>query len=187
MTHGWESASRRLVMGPTTRGITSPAFSTRTQSPARISLRAMSSALCSVAIDTIDPAMNTGSSIANGVTAPVRPTFTSMLLSSVVFCSAGNLNAIAHRGNLLVVPSRVRLLPRGDLERNRPWGEFAGRAGPRAQVDAIELDDDAVGVEVERAALLLPLRAEGHERLDTVTPAPMRLDGQPPCLQRVER
>ena len=35
---------------------------------------------------------------ANGVTAPVRPTFTSICLSSVVFCSAGYLNATAHRG-----------------------------------------------------------------------------------------
>ena len=56
-----------------------------------------------------EPARNTGSSTANGVTAPVRPTFTSILLSSVVFCSAGNLNAIAQRGNLLVAPERPAL------------------------------------------------------------------------------
>ena len=68
----------------------------------------MSSALCSVAMEIVEPARNTGSSTANGVTAPVRPTLTSIFLSSVVFCSAGNLNAIAHRGNLLVLPSARR-------------------------------------------------------------------------------
>ncbi len=115
MTHGFESAGRLPRIGPMTRGMTSPAFSTMTQSPSRMSLRAMSSALCSVAIDTVEPDTKTGSSIANGVTAPVRPTFTSMLLRSVVFCSAGNLNAIAHLGNLLVVPRRARRSMRSSL------------------------------------------------------------------------
>ena len=68
----------------------------------------MSSALCSVAIEIVEPATKTGSSTANGVTAPVRPTFTAILRSLVVFCSAGNLNATAQRGNLLVVPSALR-------------------------------------------------------------------------------
>ena len=58
--------------------------------------------------DRSSPPTNTGSSMANGVTAPVRPTFTAICFSSVVFCSAGNLNAIAQRGNLLVVPSARR-------------------------------------------------------------------------------
>src|SRR5512138_3020507 len=102
MTHDLECAERLLRIGPTTRGITSPAFSTMTQSPSRISFRAMSSALWSVAIDTVEPDTNTGSSVANGVTAPVRPTLTSLLLRRVVFCSAGNLKATAQRGNLLV-------------------------------------------------------------------------------------
>src|SRR5687768_18363886 len=59
-------------------------------------------------MEIVDPARNTGSSTANGVTAPVRPTFTSILCSFVVFCSAGNLKAIAERGNLLVAPRRRR-------------------------------------------------------------------------------
>jgi len=45
------------------------------------------------------PLSQTGSSHAKGVTRPVRPTFTSILFSRVRACSAGNLNAIAHRGN----------------------------------------------------------------------------------------
>jgi hypothetical protein len=65
-------------------------------------------ALWSVAIETVVPAMNTGSRTANGVTAPVRPTFTSIFRSRVSACSGGNLNAIAHRGNLDVVPSLAR-------------------------------------------------------------------------------
>ena len=103
-----ESAGRLLSTGPTTRGMTSPAFSTMTVSPARMSLRAMSSALWSVAIETVVPPTKIGSSTANGVTAPVRPTLTAISFSSVVFCSAGNLNATAQRGNLLVVPSLRR-------------------------------------------------------------------------------
>ena len=57
-----------------------------------MSFRATSFALCSVAIDTVVPAMKTGSSSANGVTAPVRPTLTLDLPISVVSaCSGGNL------------------------------------------------------------------------------------------------
>ncbi len=50
--------------GPTTRGMTSPAFSMMTVSPSRMSLRATSSALCSVAIEIVEPATSTGSSTA---------------------------------------------------------------------------------------------------------------------------
>ena len=42
-------------------------------------------------IDTVVPAMNTGSSTANGVTAPVRPTLISIFVSVVWACSGGNL------------------------------------------------------------------------------------------------
>ena len=40
--------------------------------------------------------------------APVRPTLTSIFSSRVCACCAGNLNAIAQRGNFEVVPSRSR-------------------------------------------------------------------------------
>ena len=45
MLHGCASGGRRLTIGETTRGMTSPAFSMTTVSPSRRSLRAMSSAL----------------------------------------------------------------------------------------------------------------------------------------------
>jgi hypothetical protein len=64
--------------------------------------------LCSVAIEIVEPARNTGSSTAYGVAAPVRPMLTSILSSLVVACCAGNLNAVAHRGNFAVVPRRSR-------------------------------------------------------------------------------
>ncbi len=115
ITHGgWRSAPSAIT-GPTTRGITSPAFSTITRSPSRMSLRARSSALCSVAIDTVDPATTTGSRTAYGVAAPVRPTLTWIALSRVVTRSAENLNAIAQRGNLLVEPSVPRSASRSTL------------------------------------------------------------------------
>ena len=95
--------------GPTTSGITSPALRTMTVSPTRTSLRATSSGLWSVAIPTVEPPTNTGSSTANGVARPVRPMLTMMFLSTVVFSSGGNLNAIAQRGARLVVPISVAL------------------------------------------------------------------------------
>ena len=94
--------SGSVSTGPTTRGITSPAFSMITSSPGRMSLRMMSSGLCSVAIEMVEPATTVGSSIANGVAAPVRPMLISMRCSIAIFCSAGNLNAVAQRGNFEV-------------------------------------------------------------------------------------
>ena len=61
ITHDSVFSGRKLRTGATTFGMTSPAFSITTVSPSRMSLRRMSSALCNVAIDTVDPATNTGS------------------------------------------------------------------------------------------------------------------------------
>ncbi len=71
--------------------MTSPALRITTVSPIFTPLRTTSSALCRVAMPTVDPATSTGSSTANGVTRPVRPTFTAMSLSSVVASSGGYL------------------------------------------------------------------------------------------------
>ena len=87
-------------------GITSPARRTITVSPMRTSLRAISSSLCSVALETTTPPTVTGSSLAAGVSAPVRPTWISMPFSSVVASSAGNLWAMAQRGERDTKPSR---------------------------------------------------------------------------------
>ena len=93
----------------TTFGMTSPPFSIRTRSPTRMSFRATSSALWRVALAMVDPASRTGSSTATGVTAPVRPTCRAMRLQRGRRpAGAGNLNAIAQRGNFDVAPSRSR-------------------------------------------------------------------------------
>ena len=84
--------------GPTTCGMTSPARCTITVSPSRISLRLMSSSLCSVARDTVTPPTSTGSSTAHGFSAPVRPTRI-MIFSSLVCAVIGaHLKARAQRG-----------------------------------------------------------------------------------------
>ncbi len=97
--------SRRSATGATTSGMTSPALRSTTMSPMSTPLRAISSTLCRVARSTVDPATWTGCITANGVTRPVRPTFTWMSSSRVVTSSGGYLYAIAHRGAWLVAPS----------------------------------------------------------------------------------
>ena len=70
----WLDAGRFSLITRTTSGITSPARWTMTWSCGRMSLRATSSSLCSVARPTVTPAICTGVSQATGVAAPVRPT-----------------------------------------------------------------------------------------------------------------
>src|SRR5437867_5329485 len=72
----------------------------------RMSFAAISSALCSVALDTVTPPISTGSSTAYGFRAPVRPTLM-RISSSLVICTSGaNLRAIDQRGSRLpIVPS----------------------------------------------------------------------------------
>ena len=116
----------------------------------------------SVAIEMVEPARNTGSSTAYGVTAPVRPTLTSIARERVVACSAGNLKAVAQRGKL------------------------RGRPEPLAQREIVDLDDDAVGVELERPALVGPFLAERDQRVDADAAPPMRLHRQAPLAHRPE-
>ena len=84
--------------GPTICGITSPARCTITSSPSRISLRLMSSSLCSVAREIVTPPTSTGCRIAHGLSAPVRPTRIMIFSSRVVAVIGAHLNARAHRG-----------------------------------------------------------------------------------------
>ena len=91
MTNSRSSPVRTETTGPTTSGITSPARRTITVSPMRMSLRRTSSSLCNVASETVAPETRTGSSMAKGVAAPVRPMLTMMSLSLVVRSSGGNL------------------------------------------------------------------------------------------------
>ena len=65
ITHGFESAGRRLSTGATTFGMTSPPFSMMHRVAfAQVLARRCPRALCSVAIDIVDPARKTGSSTA---------------------------------------------------------------------------------------------------------------------------
>ena len=86
--------------------MTSPARCTTTVSPTRTSLRAISSSLCRVALETTTPPTVTGFSLAIGVSAPVRPTLMSIASTIVIAFSAGNLCATAQRGEREMKPSR---------------------------------------------------------------------------------
>ena len=134
-----------------------------TQSPSRMSLRAMSSALCSVAIEMVDPAMN------------------DRLEHRERRHRAGaadiHLDALEQR----------RLLLRREFEGDGPARKLAGGAETRPQIDAIELDDDAVGVEVERAPLLFPFAAEREERVDARQRRQCGSTGQTPRAQLLKR
>src|SRR6516165_9136966 len=119
-TYSYSSPVRRSATGPTISGITSPALRSTTMSPIRTPLRLISSALCSVALVTVDPATWTASMIPNGVTRPVRPVLTSMRSSRVVTSSGGV------------------------LVRDRPSRCPAGRAERALLVQPVDLDHDAV-------------------------------------------
>ncbi len=91
MRKGRSEPSRSATSTVAIAGMTSPAFSTSTQSPIRRSLRAISSSLCSVALATVLPATRTGSSSATGVRTPLRPTCTVMSSRRVRACSGSYL------------------------------------------------------------------------------------------------
>lgn len=106
MTNGRTFAgSRRAMTGPTISGMTSPAFRSTTMSPIITPLAFTTSWLCRVAMPTVDPATFTGSMRPNGVTRPVRPTFTRMSSSLVFTSSGGYLYATDQRGTRDVWPS----------------------------------------------------------------------------------
>ena len=94
----------------------------------------MSSALCRVAIEIVEPATNTGSSTAYGV-----------------------LRAGAPDVDLDLQQLRVRLLRR-EFERGRPARELGRGAEPLAQREVGDLDHDAVGVELELRRFVVPRR-----------------------------
>ena len=142
--------------------MTSPARCRITVSPTRTSLRAISSALCRVAFSTTTPPTVTGCSRATGVTAPVRPTWMSMASRIVRACWAGNLRAIAQRGERETKPSRC--LP----------------------VQAVDLVDHAVDVEAELRAQSLHGGVGAQQALDALHPLGLRRDLEPPGLERLQ-
>ena len=133
-------AGRRLRIGATTRGMTSPAFSMTTVSPSRRSLRARSSALCSVAMEIVEPGDE------------------HRLEHGVRRVRAGPPDVDFDLQQL-----RVGLLRR-ELERGRPPRELRRRPELLAQREVVDLDHDAVGVELEVAPRLGPLAAERDQR-----------------------
>ena len=122
--------------------MTSPARWIVTVSPMRTSSRAISSALCSVAFCTTTPPTVTGSSLATGVSEPVRPTWISMSLND-----------------------RGRLLGR-EFVRDRPARRARHEAEPLLPIEAVDFVDDAVDVVVERRALRLDLAVKFQQRLE---------------------
>ena len=102
-----------------------PAFSTTTTSPGRTSLRSISSALCRLARLTVVPASSTGSRSATGVIAPVFPTWTRM--------------ALQPRGGLVLL----------ELVGDHPARAFRRAAEPLALVEAIDLEHQAVDLEIQ--------------------------------------
>ena len=80
---GLALSGRRSCNTPMICGITSPARRMTTVSPIAIFKRSISSPLCKVALLTVTPATNTGSNLATGVIAPVRPTWNSTSFKTV--------------------------------------------------------------------------------------------------------
>ena len=104
-TSGMTGAGRSRVSSPGTRattlGITSPPFSMNTRWPTFRPSRASSSALCSVARRTVDPATSTASSSATGVSLPLRPTCQVIPSTVVVTCVAGILEGDGPAGHAI--------------------------------------------------------------------------------------
>ena len=125
---------------------------------------AVSNTLCSVALLTVVPPTNTGSSLATGVSLPVRPTWMSMPFTRGRCSCAGYLCATAQRGSRETKPSC-------SLQRA-----------------AVDLVDHAVDVERQRVALAR--RCAGESRPARRHPAPRArscADRQAHRSQRVEQ
>jgi len=145
-SYGGGFPRRSSRTGPTTCGMTSPARRTITTSPARMSLRRMSSSLWSVALVTVTPPKRTGSSTAYGLSVPVRPTLTSIASSFVRASRARNLKATAQRGS------------------------FPDASQPRLEREVVDLHHDAVDLVVERLAPLLEVGHETDHAADRIDP-----------------
>src|SRR4029453_16908928 len=73
------------------------------------------------------------------------------------------------------------------LEGDRPARKLA-RASERSTVrHIVDLDDDAVGVEVKRSSLVLPFGTERDELLQPETSPPVTFHRQAPCAKLLQR
>ena len=152
-----------LAVGETTWGITSPARITITSSPSRTSLRRRSSSLWSVASFTVTPETWTGSSWANGIMWPVRPTFQATRSSTVV--------AVLGR----------------ELPGDRAARLAAHHAEPALQLEVVDLHDHAVDLEVEPVAPVLPGAAGRHDRVEVVVHLDVGVHAEAVLAQPLER
>ena len=118
----------------TTLGITSPLRSITTVSPICKPSRSISSSLCSVARETVTPLTSTGFRCATGVSAPVRPTCTSMFSTMVM------------------------RLPRRIFVGDGPARRFGGEAELLLLRDGIHLHHHAIDLVGQLLALALPNR-----------------------------
>src|SRR5204863_6101750 len=80
----------------------------------------------------------------------------------------------------------MRLLRR-ELERGGPAWKFGRGSEALAPRQIVDLDHDAVGVEVERAPFVGPFAAELRNLVDARAALPVRLDRQPPRGHRAQR
>jgi len=80
-----------------------------------------------------------------------------------------------------------RLLLRGEFERGCPPWKFRGTAKPLAQRQIGQLDDDAVGVELEILSLRVPLAAKGDDFVDPQAHRRMGFDRQSPLPHRCQQ
>ena len=117
----------------------------------------------SVASFTVTPDTCTGSSCANGIMWPVRPTFQATRSSTVVAVLGANFQAIAPRGSRPTTPS---------------W---------RLQLEVVDLHHHAVDLEVEPVAPLLPRVAGGHHGVEVVVHLDVRVHAEAVLAQPLER
>ncbi len=150
------------MIGPSTSGgMTSPALRMTTRSPMSTPLRRTSSALCSVASETVDPATTTGSMNANGGDPPGPPDV--------------DLDVEELRRDLL---GRV-------LERDRPARRPRRGTEPTLQGHLVDLDDDAVDLVLDVVAVLAPVLDVGDDVVDALHDLRPLGDRQSPGAQRV--
>ena len=163
MSHSRSAPVRRSTIGRTTSGMTSPAFWRTTWSPIRMSLRRTSSRLWRVARATVEPATLTGVRWATGVSVPVRPTYGDDVLDD-----------------------RLDLLRR-ELVGDRPARRAADHPEPLLLVEAVDLDDDAVGLVRQVVARLAPALGERDDALDVEAGLAVRVDREAERLEALER
>jgi hypothetical protein len=162
---GGERSGRSTACGAgeSTWGMTSPARRTMTSSPTRMSLRAMSSSLWSVASFTVTP--------------PTRDRL-----------ELGERMQVAVLADVPGDAVQRRDLRRGrELPGDRPAGIAPGDAQAPLQLDVVDLHDDAVDLEVQGAAALLPGQALADDLLLAVEADHVRVDAEAVVAQPAQR